>query len=118
MRIYYPTELPDFYLTKTHVKLLTHARKRIKEGLNDCVCFAIQHDVDNPETAGLNNRPKRLERAGNDLCRFIGRAINDAAYFDVWQRQNGISRMHSEVQKDRAMWIKYILENAPGHSDA
>lgn len=114
----YPTVLPDFHLTGTHIKLLKYARTRIKEGSSECVCLAIRKGVENPESAGLNNRRKRLTRAGSDLGQFIRRAIKNSVYFDVWQRQNGISRMHSEVQKDRAMWIKYILENAPGHSDA
>jgi hypothetical protein len=109
----YPTALPDFRLTKTHVKLLKHARKRIKAGLSVYVCSGIQHGVEHPEDADLNNHPVRLEHAGANLHRFIRRAINGNTYFDTWQRRNGISRSRQQVQKDRAKWIKYLLENTP-----
>jgi hypothetical protein len=109
----YPTELPDFRLTKTHVKLLKHARKRIKEGLSEYVCLGIENGVCYPDAAGLNNHPKRIERAGANLRRFIRRALNGNTYFDTWQRRNGIYRSNKKVQKDRAKWVKYLLENTP-----
>jgi hypothetical protein len=111
----YPTELPDFRLTKTHVKLLKNARKRVKAGLSEYVCAGIQNGVDHPEAAGLNNNPQRIERAGDDLRRFIRRAIQNSVYFDTWQRRNGISRTPKNVQKDRAKWVKYLLEQTPRH---
>jgi len=109
----YPTALPDFRLTGTHVKLLKHARKRIKSSESEYVCSGIHHGADHPEDAGLNNRPKRLKRAEEDLRCFIRRAIESSVYFDSWQRRNGVLRTTKQVQKDRAKWVKFILEKAP-----
>jgi hypothetical protein len=114
----YPTVLPDFHLTKIHSKLLKYAKERIKHGYNEHVCNAIQHGADYPDRSGLLKKSDELvDNAANDLKRFISRAIEGKIYFDSWQRKNGIHRTDDEARSDRVKWIKYIINETPGHGD-
>jgi acyl-CoA-binding protein len=106
----FPKALPDFYLTRTHVKLLKHAVVCLREGEKDYVCSAIEHGANNPEYSGIKCKEKTASRASNDLRKFIGRAIKGECYFDDWQDVKGI--VTSDSCKDRIDWVKYILKNA------
>lgn len=113
----FPAALPDFHLTRTHIKLLKHAKRRIKSLENEHVCPAILNGAENPEFSGLKCTYADGLRAAADLKKFIRRAIESRIYFDTWQRAHGIRRTDEQVRGDRVKWINYILENAPGHDE-
>jgi hypothetical protein len=106
----FPKALPDFYLTRTHVKLLKHAVVCLRDGTENYVCSAIEYGANNPDFSGIKCKEKTASRASNDLKKFIGRAIKGECYFDDWQYSNGIDT--GDVRKDRIDWVKYILEHA------
>jgi hypothetical protein len=118
MSQYFPEALPDFHLTKTHVKLLKYAKRRIKQGYNEHVCNALQHGADFPDRSGLLKKGTiEVQNATKDLKRFIRRAIDRKIYFDSWQHKHGIHRTDDEARSDRVKWIKYILNETPGYND-
>ncbi len=109
----FPTVVPDFALTNVHIKLLKHAKKRIKGVLEDYVCSAITHGASNPDESGVKCCRKEASYAAYDLKRFIRRAIKERVYFDSWQRlEAGINRTLSEVRKDRVAWINFLLKES------
>lgn len=108
----YPVVLPDFHLSDIHVKLLKHAKRRIKNGFNEHVCNAIQNGVHSPIQAGLECNREDRSTASLELRNFIRRAIEGKVYFDTWQQSHGLERTREKIRKDRIKWIKYILENA------
>lgn len=108
----FPDALPDFNLTKTHIKLLKYARKRIRQGLSDAVCGAINWGATHPEDSGITCKDKTAIRASADLRRFISRAIEKNVYLCGWQCDNGVHRNSEELRKDRIKWLTYLLENS------
>jgi hypothetical protein len=107
----FPDDLPDFYLSKTHVYLLNDARKRIKEGTESFVCGALSRAAFNANPSEFGGKDELTLQKFN-IKKFINRAIEGRGYFHDWQQAHGIFVSHEQAVKDRVKWIKYILENA------
>jgi hypothetical protein len=112
MKKNYPKALPDFVLTKTHRKLLRHAKRRLRSGSGVYVCSSIQNGVSFPHLSGISCTPEEADRAQRDLRRFVRRAIDGLSYLESWQISKGIARAQDGRNDDRIEWIKYILKNA------
>ncbi len=109
----FPTALPDFALTDVHIKLLKHAKKKIKGELENYVCCAIDHGALNRDESGLKCDPKDARYAAYDLLKFIRRAIKNCVFFHSWQRMEmEINRTPTQIRKDRLAWIDFLIKEA------
>jgi hypothetical protein len=106
----FPKALPDFHLTRTHVKLLKYAIVCLRMSTKLYVCSAIEFACDNPGLSGIKCKEKTASRASDDLQKFIRRAIKGESYFEDWQTAKDVP--FGDIRKDRIDWIEYILENA------
>lgn len=111
----FPKSLPDFVLTKAHVKLLKFSKKSIKRRESTYICNAIRsgaYRANSLEGIRVKFTEADVNFAALELRKFIRRALQENTYLSAWQTLKGIERTPDERRGDRVAWIKYILKNA------